>query len=96
MLLTMIFYKPSDESLFEIDANGTLTAFNGTEEILGTTVVVVPETVDGIKVTSVGTVFAGLEWLTTIYIPNGIFVPAGAFEGCINLPYDYQGLVYSN
>lgn len=86
----------TDEKWFEIATSGTLTAFTATSADLGTTVVVVPQTVDSIEVKSVGTVFKNNTWITAVYIPVGIDIPAGAFDGCTSLPKDDSGVMYTN
>lgn len=89
---------PTDESLFDIDATGKLTAFKAESaaDLGGTTVVVVPQTVGSTTVTSVGTVFKNNTWITAVYIPVGIDIPAGAFDGCDKLPTDAAGVRYTN
>lgn len=72
----------TDSSIFEVDENGVLTGYNGTD-----TVVSVPEICNGRAVTGVGaSAFSGNEAITSVTLSNYITtIENGAFAGCTEL-----------
>ncbi len=74
--------KPTPEEYFEVDeAYGIITAYNGED-----TEVVIPETINGIKITEIdSSAFAGTG-ITSVRIPNGVTrVDGNAFASCTSL-----------
>lgn len=72
----------TDSSIFEVDENGVLTGYNGTD-----TVVDIPEICNGRAVTGVGaSAFSGNEAITSVTLSNYITtIENGAFAGCTGL-----------
>ena len=73
---------PTPTPDFEVDEDGVLTAYNG-----NAAEVVIPESVDGIKITAIGDdVFISNSLLTSAVIPEGVtIIGQRAFRGCDNL-----------
>lgn len=76
--------EPTDASYFKFDkTTGTITGL--TDDTL--TEIVIPDTIDNVKVTAIGEeAFKGLQELTSITIPSSVkSIEHSAFEGCKNL-----------
>ncbi len=73
-----------DESLFEIDESGTITAYYGYETYLR-----IPETVNGISVKAIGeSAFQGNYYLAMLELPEGLeTIGESAFGNCATLQY---------
>lgn len=71
----------AEDHTFKVNFNGTLTSYNGNNTSL-----TIPETVNGIKITSIGAnAFAGKN-ITEIILPDTVTsIGAHAFENCENL-----------
>lgn len=72
----------SSESDFEVNVDGVITKYNGAGGD-----VVIPEMVNGVRVTKIGReVFMWNNKITTVFIPDGVTsIGEGAFFGCSNL-----------
>ncbi len=74
--------KTSDSSIFEVNENGVLTGYSGTD-----TVVTIPEICNGRAITGIGAAaFSGNEDITSVTLGNNITtIENGAFAGCTDL-----------
>ena len=79
--------RAAQESDFEIDEDGTITAFNGEKKLVR--YVNVPETINGITVTKIGKrAFKGNSSLRTITLPDTCkSIGLEAFRSCTSLTY---------
>lgn len=72
------------QSPFEINEDGVITGFN--PELAGTSDIIIPNEINGIKVTAIGDAFRGSTFITSVFIPVGVIsLDDGAFHGCENL-----------
>ena len=73
---------PTDESYFTINSDGTLMKYTGTA-----TNVVIPSTINGINVTSIGyPAFRNNSSIKSIVIPKGVtYISGNAFYNCVSL-----------
>ena len=73
---------PTDESYFTINSDGTLMKYTGTA-----TNVVIPSTINGINVTSIGyPAFRNNSSIKSIVIPKGVtYIGGNAFYNCVSL-----------
>ena len=73
---------PTDESYFTINNDGTLMNYTGTA-----TNVVIPSTINGINVTSIGyPAFRNNSSIKSIVIPKGVtYISGNAFYNCVSL-----------
>lgn len=73
---------PTDESYFTINNDGTLMKYTGTA-----TNVVIPSTINGINVTSIGyPAFRNNSSIKSIVIPKGVtYISGNAFYNCVSL-----------
>ena len=78
----IVKWDNSQEDLFTISDDGTITSYTGE----GVTNVIIPEEIDGVKVTGIGEEVFAYSDITSIEIPDGVTsIGLKAFYGCSSL-----------